>query len=231
MTRWIHEGFELPIRRVRGLIEADLAALRRLGPAGPLWDAAADAVAAIARGPSRAVRPQLVLLGYLGAGGDVGAPAVHTFAAGVELLHLFAVVHDDVMDHGTVRRGEPTVHRVIQRGLSRMGQRRGRAERAAHLAVVLGDLLHTRAIALMVQAGGEGAALATIQRASARAAVGQFLDLQGWDGPAAGLSPRDFRRVLLNKGGHHAITAPLLAGWASAWWRSCSSSNWLCRCR
>ncbi len=74
MTRWIHEDFELPIQRVRGLIDAELASLRRLEPAGPLWDAAAAAVTAIARGPSRVVRPQLVLLGYLGAGGDVAAP-------------------------------------------------------------------------------------------------------------------------------------------------------------
>jgi geranylgeranyl pyrophosphate synthase len=48
---------------------------------------------------------------------------------------------------------------------------------------------------------------------SRRAGVGQFLDLQGWDGPAGELKPGLFRQLLLNKGGHHSITAPLVAGW------------------
>jgi geranylgeranyl diphosphate synthase type I len=34
------------------------------------------------------------------------------FAAAVELLHNFTLVHDDVMDHDDLRRGKPTVHKV-----------------------------------------------------------------------------------------------------------------------
>ena len=35
--------------------------------------------------------------------------SVATFAAGVELQHLFMLVHDDIMDKATFRRGEPTL--------------------------------------------------------------------------------------------------------------------------
>ncbi len=211
---WIHEEFELPMRSVANILHRDLAELSALGPSGVLWQQGVQAIADIASGARRLVRPQLVLLGHLGAAGRTGGEPVAAFAAGVELLHLFALIHDDVMDHGTLRRGVPCVHRVLRSALPP-----GRTEQAAHLAVLLGDLLHTRAVALMAQAGalpGGGAALSTILASACRAGVGQFLDLQGWEGPAAALPAADFRTVLLNKGGHHSITAPLLAGWQLA---------------
>ena len=39
--------------------------------------------------------------------------SVATFAAGVELQHLFMLVHDDIMDKATFRRGEPTLLVVL----------------------------------------------------------------------------------------------------------------------
>ena len=56
---------------------------------------------------------RLVLLGHAAASnGELCAPGhegVEEFAAGVELQHLFMLVHDDVMDHGTIRRGQEPV--------------------------------------------------------------------------------------------------------------------------
>ena len=209
---WIRPEFDAPIAAVQARIEADLAELLRAGPPGELWATAIGAVRAIATGPRRMVRPQLVLLGHLGAGGDLSAEGLTAFAAGVELMHLFAVIHDDVMDHGTVRRGVPTVHRAIRSQLPLT-----EVARAEHLAVLIGDLLHTRSISLMLEGGtnlpGGAAAMSVILQAAHRAGFGQFLDLQGWDGPAEDLSSSAFRRVLLDKGGHHSITAPLVAGW------------------
>ena len=213
---WIRAEFDAPIHRVQARIEADLAELERSGPPGVLWSTAMEAVRAIATGPRRMVRPQLVLLGHLGAGGDLSAPGLASFAAGVEVMHLFALIHDDVMDHGTVRRGAPTLHRAIRSRLPLT-----EASRSEHLAVLVGDLLHARSISLLLEGcqahpGGQ-AAMEIILKGSCRAAFGQFLDLQGWDGPAEDLSAGDFRRVLLDKGGHHSITAPLVAGWRLCW--------------
>ena len=209
---WIRSEFDTPIEGVQARIEADLAALDRAGPPGELWSAAMESVRALATGPRRMVRPQLVLLGHLGAGGDLSDSGLLTFAAGVELMHLFALIHDDVMDHGTVRRGLPTVHQVLR---SRLPM--GETARAEHLAVLVGDLLHSRAVGLLLEGGsrlpGGKAAMEIILRGGCRAGFGQFLDLQGWNGPAEDLSSSAFREVLLNKGGHHSITAPLIAGW------------------
>ena len=53
------------------------------------------------------VRPLLLLLTTEAAGGAwrQAVPA----AAGVELLHNFSLIHDDIEDNGTLRRGRPTV--------------------------------------------------------------------------------------------------------------------------
>jgi octaprenyl-diphosphate synthase len=62
----------------------------------------------IASGGKR-VRPQLVLLSYLAAGGDDLHEAV-PLAAAVELIHTATLVHDDINDHSLTRRGKITVH-------------------------------------------------------------------------------------------------------------------------
>ncbi len=55
------------------------------------------------------IRPRLLLLCYLAAGGrDLAAVAKP--AAAVELMHTASVVHDDINDHGILRRGRPSVN-------------------------------------------------------------------------------------------------------------------------
>ncbi len=213
--QWIRPDFEAPMMRVQAMLEENLADLRARWPQAAMWERALDATLEIARGFRRMARPQLVLLGWLGAGGDPDDEHALRFASGVELLHLFLLIHDDVMDRGTLRRGAPTLHRALRRAWPG-----GEATRSEHLAIVIGDLLHSRALGVLTRSGAElpggGAAVDTILSASSRAGLGQFMDLLGWEGPASSLSPETFRELLLNKGGHHAVTAPLLAGWRLA---------------
>jgi geranylgeranyl diphosphate synthase type II len=55
------------------------------------------------------IRPALLLLACESVGGH-GEDAVHA-AAGIEILHNFTLVHDDIMDHADTRRGRETVHK------------------------------------------------------------------------------------------------------------------------
>jgi len=61
----------------------------------------------IAAGGKR-LRPFLVLRSCEAVGGD--SKQAVPFAAALELLHNFTLVHDDVMDNDSLRRGAPTVH-------------------------------------------------------------------------------------------------------------------------
>lgn len=54
------------------------------------------------------IRPRLVLIGCGLAGGSTQAALPAAMA--VELLHNFTLVHDDIMDEATSRRGQPAVH-------------------------------------------------------------------------------------------------------------------------
>jgi geranylgeranyl pyrophosphate synthase len=91
-----------------------------------------DATATLAAGGKR-LRPMLVLLC---AGEKGGAEAVHA-ATAIELVHMATLVHDDVLDEAPLRRGLPTVAATSGR------------ERAT----ATGDLLLSRAFALLAEAG------------------------------------------------------------------------------
>lgn len=57
-------------------------------------------------------------------------------AAAVEILHNFTLIHDDIMDQDTLRRGMPTVH--VKWGVP--------------LAILAGDLLHAKAFEALIDA-------------------------------------------------------------------------------
>jgi geranylgeranyl diphosphate synthase type I len=54
------------------------------------------------------LRPYLVLKTCDLVGGDPDKAL--TFAAGMEVLHNFTLIHDDIMDNDPIRRGSPTIH-------------------------------------------------------------------------------------------------------------------------
>lgn len=57
------------------------------------------------------IRPRLLFLSYLAAGGsDVNITV--PVAAAVEMMHTASIVHDDINDHGVVRRGRPSVNAI-----------------------------------------------------------------------------------------------------------------------
>lgn len=62
--------------------------------------------------PSKRLRPAMVLMscGLVGGNEEKALSA----AAGVELFHTWTLVHDDVIDNDTLRRGEPTVHKLME---------------------------------------------------------------------------------------------------------------------
>jgi octaprenyl-diphosphate synthase len=79
------------------------------------------------------LRPLLVLLTGAALGGC--SPEHITFATVIEFIHTATLLHDDVVDISTLRRGRPTAN----------------AEFGNAAPVLVGDFLYTRAFQLMVQ--------------------------------------------------------------------------------
>jgi geranylgeranyl pyrophosphate synthase len=112
----------------------------------------ADAASTLEAGGKR-LRPMLVLLC---AGPEGGEAAVRAGAA-IELVHMATLVHDDVLDEAPLRRGLPTV--AATSGRDR--------------AVATGDLLFSRAFALLADAG-DARSVALLADASVALARGEL---------------------------------------------------------
>lgn len=211
--QYAREDFEEPLGRISARVDEAIAGLGAYSTS-PTWDRAVKALLAISRAPKHLIRAQLLLLGHLGGGGGARGPALERFAAGVELLHLFMLVHDDVMDEATLRRGQPTPQLALQSSDPSL-----KAQQARDMSIVLGNLLHVLAVRQLLPGAepsdrgpgpGEGAARELILDALCRAGAGQFQDLLGFRG--IGDDEKALRRELVDKSAHHSFAAPLAAG-------------------
>jgi geranylgeranyl pyrophosphate synthase len=129
----------------------------------------ADAGATLAAGGKR-LRPMLVLL----CAGETGeAERAVRAASAIELVHMATLVHDDVLDEAPLRRGTPTVAATS-----------GRAR-----ALATGDLLLSRAFALLAEAG-DTRAVALLAEAAVALARGELM--QRHDAFDTGVSERRY---------------------------------------
>ncbi len=113
------------------------------------------------------LRPGLALFCYQGAGDGALEDAV-PFAAALELLHNFSLVHDDVQDRDRLRRGRPTLWTIC-----------GEAQ-----AINVGNCMHMLAFGSLDRLRERGVAgpqvaelVATLARTSIRVTVGQKRDI------------------------------------------------------
>src|SRR3954465_7348210 len=60
--------------------------------------------------PGKLLRPQLTLLACRAAGGDPRQAL--PLAAGIQLVHDFSLIHDDIEENSDMRRGRPTVWKL-----------------------------------------------------------------------------------------------------------------------
>ena len=76
------------------------------------------------------LRPAFCCWGYLAAaGGTIVPPHVLRAASSLDLLHVSALIHDDVMDGSDTRRGVPAAHVQLAKSRSRRPSRRSRGLR------------------------------------------------------------------------------------------------------
>ncbi len=122
------------------------------------------------RAGGKRLRPALVLASAELAGGATGTEQALPFAAAVECIHTYSLIHDDLpcMDDDDLRRGRPTCHRAFDEAT----------------ALLAGDALLAEAFALVARGYADRPAVcATLVRELAEAASadrlvgGQMQDL------------------------------------------------------
>ena len=88
--------------------------------------------------------------------------------AAFELMHAFALFHDDVMDDAASRRGAPTTHTLFADRARRASGWAGEARRFGEgVAILVGDLAFVYADQLLRRRAGRG--VADVERAAHRA--------------------------------------------------------------
>lgn len=110
-------------------------------------------------GGGKRVRPALLLLSARLLGRDSDEEV--TYAAAVELIHTATLVHDDIIDRSTLRRGRRTVNELWGNSLT----------------VLLGDWLYTRALQKALEHGNL-AVIRLLCEATARMTEGELLAQQ-----------------------------------------------------
>lgn len=105
------------------------------------------------------LRPRLVLLAHAAAGGQNTAEVV-PLAVAVEIIHTATLVHDDINDHGTLRRGRATVN-------SRWG---------STFALLTGDYMFTKTYEIMAPYSAELNLI--LARAAIELVEGETLQIQ-----------------------------------------------------
>lgn len=185
-------------------VELDRAVLASLERAARRVPDAAGLVAELRRlvaAGGKRLRPELCYWAYVGCGGAPSDEIVRA-AASLELLHTFAIVHDDIMDGAERRRGAQTIN-------ARLG---------TNVALLAGDLALVLADEELTSSGFTGAALEDGFRAYSRmrqeVVAGQYLELSLER--SVSVAEEDARRVAILKSGRYSVREPLLIGAALA---------------
>ena len=151
------------------------------------------------------LRPTFCYWGFRAGGGSDGQP-IERAAAALELLHTMALIHDDLMDRSSERRGVPaSAHHLADEARTRGASDPDHIGRS--LALLAGDLAVVLADRLLLTSGFDAdilvPALDRYHRMRTDMALGQCLDVASDADPIA---------VAGLKGGSYTVEGPLQIG-------------------
>jgi geranylgeranyl diphosphate synthase type I len=216
-------AFQPLLDRVRGRLDGALAEFldgKRAAAAGaPEALELIEAVARLAAQGGKRLRPALVWAAYRSCGGRREA-AVLPLALSTELLHTYLLIHDDIMDHAEVRRGQPAAHVRFRDEHDARGLRGDAGDFGRSAAILAGDLAHAWAVELFAAAGEAVAEperrhglWACFSAMAEEVIAGQYLEIQiGLRPLAEGATEEELLRVLRGKSGRYTAERPLQLG-------------------
>lgn len=161
------------------------------------------------------LRPIFAYLGYLGSGGKPRSEIVKAVTS-LELVHVCALIHDDVMDGSDLRRNRPAIHRQFEK-LHRDHSYHGEPSKfGIAAAILLGDLALVWSDRVLRDSGITESelhrALPVFNEMRDELMAGQYLDVL--EGALASSSVARSLKVARFKSGKYSIERPLHFGGA-----------------
>ncbi len=160
------------------------------------------------------IRPLLLVLSYKGYNPKEIQPQSSLFHAStcMELLHNFMLIHDDIIDRSDLRRGKPTMHRLLRKAANA----HDKEKLGYDLSIVAGDILYALAIdaflAIKEAPSRKEAALKYFIKTAAFTAMGEFIDILHGVDTISKITEKD---VFLNyslKTARYTFECPLVVG-------------------
>jgi geranylgeranyl diphosphate synthase type II len=137
-----------------------------------------------------------LLLTYTGQAYGAELKQLLPIAAALELFQNWALIHDDIEDASDERRGKPTLHKLY----------------GMPLALNVGDALHARQWALLVEAGVSRGVLLEFARLVELTAQGQHLEMTWMQRQRFDLQEADYLQMVGQKAAYYTAVAPLRLG-------------------
>lgn len=160
------------------------------------------------------IRPLLLILSYKGYSKNKVALSQKLYTASIciEFLHNFMLIHDDIIDRSDLRRGKPTMHRLLGKAVKTKNK-----ERLGYdLSIVAGDIVYAMAVDAFLSIDEaprrKEAALKYFIQTAAFTAIGEFIDITHGVDKIANVTEKD---VFLNytlKTARYTFSCPLVMG-------------------
>jgi geranylgeranyl diphosphate synthase type I len=160
------------------------------------------------------IRPILLILSYNGYKQDRPrtSPSIYYVSSCIELLHNFMLIHDDIIDRSDLRRGKPTLHKLLRKAAKSPDPER----LGCDLSIVAGDIVYALAIDAFLsvneEMGRKERALKYFIQTAVFTAMGEFNDTLHGAQPINKVTEED---VILNytlKTARYTFDCPLVVG-------------------
>jgi len=190
---------------------------RYLAEIGSELDPVAESLRSFLLDSGKRFRPLFAVIGYLGSGATLSPETISALSS-LELIHVCALIHDDVMDASDTRRGAPAIHKHFEiihtaQKLSGSAPQFGIAS-----AILLGDLALVWAAKMLheskVSSDALISSLSVFNEMQVELMGGQYLDI--YEQALASESVERSLKVARYKSGKYSIERPLHFGAALA---------------
>ena len=178
-------------------------------------------LARVFTGGGKRLRPAFCYWGHVAAGGHPADPTgLLRAAASLDLLHVSALIHDDIIDASDTRRGVPAAHHQFAAHHRDLQGRGAPEDFGVAAAILLGDLLLMWSVELFDDSGlaADRMARARTLLAAMRTEVtcGQYLDVGASFGVSGAANLTEelavARRILEYKTARYSVLRPLQVG-------------------
>jgi geranylgeranyl diphosphate synthase type I len=215
-------GEHLELSALRESINGSLATFierenRYLTEIGSELDPVAGALHSFLLDSGKRFRPLFAVIGYLGSGALLSPETISALSS-LELIHVCALIHDDVMDASDTRRGAPAIHKHFENIHTAQKLSGSAPQFGIASAILLGDLALVWAAKMLhesrVSSDALVSSLSVFNEMQVELMGGQYLDI--YEQALASESVERSLKVARYKSGKYSIERPLHFGAALA---------------